>query len=228
MAFGFNPAGNGFPSQAPEGFPNFIQFQADGTDLGGPDADTVDFVYPLIATRGTGENSNVVTVTTAENPSAAIPSGSADDPLVVSLVGNAAAALDGVEYSDWTGTVARTSGDLTWDEATNTITVVNAGLYEVEIVGRLSPTFGAFPGTESVYYGSGVFNALNALENSRHAAVPVFGLSFTQWTDKYLFNASALPASIAPKLYATAYGNETETANLSAVVTVRRIGDATA
>lgn len=226
MAFGFNPAGNGFPSQAPEGFPNFIQFQADGVNLGDPDVDTVDFVYPLIATRGAGENSNVVTVTTAENPSAAIPVATADDPLVLSLVGNASSALDGVEYSDWTGTVARTSGDLTWNEAANTITVVNTGLYEVEIVGRLSPTLGAFPGANSVYYGSGVFNALNALENSCHAAVPVFGLSFTQWTDKYLFNASALPASIAPKLYAKAYGNETETCSFSAVVTVRRIGDA--
>jgi len=65
MAFGFNPAGNGFPSQAPEGFPNFIQFQADGTDLGDADADTVNFRRGLSATRGTGESSGVVTVDAA-------------------------------------------------------------------------------------------------------------------------------------------------------------------
>lgn len=62
MAFGFNPAGNGFPSQAPEGFPNFILFQADGTALGEADADTVNFRRGFQATRGTGENSGVVTV----------------------------------------------------------------------------------------------------------------------------------------------------------------------
>lgn len=62
MAFGFNPAGNGFPSQAPEGFPNFILFQDSGTDLGDADADTVNFRRGLRATRGAGESSGVVTV----------------------------------------------------------------------------------------------------------------------------------------------------------------------
>lgn len=62
MTFGFNPAGNGFPSQAPEGFPNYIQFQSDGTDLGEADADTVNFRRGFTATRGTGENSAVVTI----------------------------------------------------------------------------------------------------------------------------------------------------------------------
>jgi hypothetical protein len=51
------------PPPAAQEFPNFIQFQADGTDLGGADADTVNFGAGLTATRGTGENSNVVTLT---------------------------------------------------------------------------------------------------------------------------------------------------------------------
>jgi len=51
------------PPPAAQEFPNFIQMQAAGTDLGGPDADTLNFGAGLTATRGTGENSNVVSVT---------------------------------------------------------------------------------------------------------------------------------------------------------------------
>lgn len=63
MTFSVTPT-QGFVPPEDEGFPNFIQFQQDGVDLGGPDADTVNFINGLSATRGTGENENVVTVTT--------------------------------------------------------------------------------------------------------------------------------------------------------------------
>lgn len=62
MSFGITPAA-GFPPQASDEFPNYIQFQNQGTDLGLPNVDTVNFGRNLIATRGTGENANVVTVT---------------------------------------------------------------------------------------------------------------------------------------------------------------------
>lgn len=51
-----------FPAPDADAFPNYIQFQADGVDLGAADADTVNFVGNLLATRGTGESTNVVTV----------------------------------------------------------------------------------------------------------------------------------------------------------------------
>ncbi len=45
-------------------FPNFIQFQFNGEDLGGPDADTVNFVGSgFTVTRGTGDDANTITVT---------------------------------------------------------------------------------------------------------------------------------------------------------------------
>ncbi len=45
-------------------FPNFIQFQFNGVDLGGPDADTVNFVGSgFTVTRGTGDDENTITVT---------------------------------------------------------------------------------------------------------------------------------------------------------------------
>jgi len=62
MAFGLTPAGAGFPPQAPDAFPNYIQFQYGGTDLGAADADTVNFRRGLRASRGTGESSAVITV----------------------------------------------------------------------------------------------------------------------------------------------------------------------
>ncbi len=51
-----------FPPPDADAFPNFIQFQADGVDLGLADADTVNFTGGLRATRGTGESSSLVTV----------------------------------------------------------------------------------------------------------------------------------------------------------------------
>lgn len=54
-------------NQAPaedDGFPNFIQFQFNGVNLGGPDADTVNFVGSgFTVARGTGDDENTITVT---------------------------------------------------------------------------------------------------------------------------------------------------------------------
>jgi hypothetical protein len=47
-----------------QGWPRYIQFRYNGVDLGGPDADTVDFVGEILAVRGTsGGDENTVTVT---------------------------------------------------------------------------------------------------------------------------------------------------------------------
>lgn len=60
MSFGITPVSSGVPPTQ-DTFPDFIQFQANGTNLGAADADTVNFVGGSV-TRGTGENSGVVTV----------------------------------------------------------------------------------------------------------------------------------------------------------------------
>lgn len=60
--FGLTPVGV-FPPPTADDFPQYIQFQNQGSDLGGPDATTVNFSTNLTATRGTGENEGVVTVT---------------------------------------------------------------------------------------------------------------------------------------------------------------------
>jgi len=60
-AFSVSPVA-GIPPPVAQEFPDFLQLQSNGTDLGLADADTIDFASGLRATRGTGENSNVVTV----------------------------------------------------------------------------------------------------------------------------------------------------------------------
>lgn len=61
MTFSMTPV-TGFPPTTPDDFPNFIQFQENGVDLGSNDADTVNFVGNVTATRGEGENAGTVTV----------------------------------------------------------------------------------------------------------------------------------------------------------------------
>ena len=127
MAFGLTPV-SGFPPPTPDEFPNFIQFRADGENLGGPDADTVDFVYPLVATRGTGENSNIVTVTSDENPYASPAVGA-------SLV---AFKLSGSGSGAWTFTsLVEDAGVGSWNDTTDIFTFAGAGVYQVQVSARL-------------------------------------------------------------------------------------------
>jgi hypothetical protein len=59
--FSINPT-SGFPPAASSNFPNYLQWQQNGVNLGAPTVDTVDLVNGITATRGTGENANVLTV----------------------------------------------------------------------------------------------------------------------------------------------------------------------
>lgn len=48
---------------APGQMPQFIQFRYNGVDLGGPDANVVDFVgTSFTVTRGTGDAADTITV----------------------------------------------------------------------------------------------------------------------------------------------------------------------
>lgn len=63
MAFAITPA-SGYPAVAGD-FPLYLQWQEEGVDLGLPDVRVVNVTGdPAIikATRGVGENSNVITI----------------------------------------------------------------------------------------------------------------------------------------------------------------------
>lgn len=62
MPYGITGLG-GFAQQAPEDFPRFIQFQEEGVDLGDNAVEVVNFTGAAVtATRGTGENTDTLTV----------------------------------------------------------------------------------------------------------------------------------------------------------------------
>jgi hypothetical protein len=67
-AFSIMPIGP-FAPQEGDSPKRYIQFQYNGVNLGGPDADTVNFVGYVIAVRGTsGTDENTITVTAVPPP----------------------------------------------------------------------------------------------------------------------------------------------------------------
>jgi hypothetical protein len=61
MTFGVTPV-MGFTPANTEDFPNYIQFQWNGVNLGGPDADTINFVGNFTLSRD-GNNNDGPTIT---------------------------------------------------------------------------------------------------------------------------------------------------------------------
>lgn len=231
MAFGITPTTpdsvNGDnPPVTSEGFPRFIQFQAAGSDLGGPDVDTVNFGDNLTATRGTGENANRVTVAAA---AAGGGGGGSETPsLVVQLVGAGSGVFNDNGFSDWLGTVLCTSTDASWNEASNRVDISTAGLYSVRIVGRITSTDGFWPGG-STAYGSRLFNGLpadrSAYTREVNGTYSDDSPGYVQFTDEFVVSIAEedLPDFVTPQLYGSTYLQE-ETATFQAVVIVKRLG----
>ena len=125
MTFGLTPV-TGYPPATADDFPNFIQFQQDGENLGGPDADTVNFTGDGVsATRGEGENAGVVTVTVAGGGQAEV--------MVVSLqvfVDELSSSASGMVV-DWTSSPTVASTDAEWDDSENGVVFATAGVYRV-------------------------------------------------------------------------------------------------
>lgn len=128
MSFGITPVSGTVPATS-ETFPDFIQFQANGANLGAADADTLNFVGGTV-TRGTGESSGTVTVDV---------SGFSwnDEPGDYTLA--LTDALHGVSTSGTTGAqtifVPGDSGDSTLDFADGaSIVIYQEGAAAVEIV----------------------------------------------------------------------------------------------
>ncbi len=86
MPFGITGLG-GFAQQAPEEFPRFLQWQQDGTDLGDNAVETVNFTDNITATRGTGEDSNKLTVSVASDAGGTVTSVDLTAPVEFAVVG---------------------------------------------------------------------------------------------------------------------------------------------
>jgi hypothetical protein len=114
-------------------FPDFLQFQKDGQNLGGPDVTTVNFTGPGVqATRGTGENAGVLTVQVAGGggPGPA-PGGAPYARFLLSPV--SPPAMDGSEFSSWDCYEEYPSDDVVWSNAAGSAVVTRNGLYRVDV-----------------------------------------------------------------------------------------------
>lgn len=122
-AFSVTPLTDVPPPQAAD-FPDFIQFQSAGTDLGLADADTLNFSTGLTATRGVGENVNVVTVT--GRPAASVLTLYSAPDAIPPI-----AFFDGILFStEWFSEITIASSDWTFNAATG-ITFVTGGIYQI-------------------------------------------------------------------------------------------------
>ncbi len=223
--FSLTPA-QGFNPQTGEEFPNFIQFQADGTDLGGPDADVLNFGENLTATRGTGENANVVTVRAASGGE-----GGAVPTLVLELGGSVQGHFDGSDFGSWNGIERLSSADAQWfyDGDMDVIQFLRTGIYEIGIAGRCYAAAGNWPSEDSVI-GSVIENAMNnerSAYSREDSSAPGWGSTypFMQWFDTFLVNIYALDQTVLPRLYADAYASAATGTIFTAMVTVKRLGD---
>lgn len=184
MAFGLTPAGAGFPPQAPDAFPNYIQFQYEGEDLGAPDVDTVDFQGSVFVSRGAGENANKVTVVVGGTPSA--PTATPLNILAFKLTGSGS----GVGITTWAQTVLRADSDVgSYNAATNELTFAAEGVYQVTVATRA--TVGTAGLVNQVILQSPVGGVDEWTDGSRHYVDNGGGRDQFDMTDVFVLNMQA-------------------------------------
>lgn len=190
-AFSITPLTD-IPPPAAESFPNFISFENQGEALGLPDADTLNFAEGLTATRGTGENSNVVTVTAEDGASGSIGAMimiAPDDPLIEERM-----LFDGTPYmTEWSVNMLVPSADWEWviDLDNNHLHIINGGVYSVTMTCFLdTANYGAeWPDGNSTY-GSIVSDTSTSAQARTHTAGDLEDdRAVMRWTDQHLFTA---------------------------------------
>jgi len=194
-AFSVSPITDIPPPTAQE-FPNFIQFQNSGEDLGGPDADTLNFADGLTATRGTGENSNVVTVVGSGGGGETVgllTLTSPPDP----QSGDEIMKFDGVPYQSYWGYVV-TIPSANWEwvdgrpDGESYLHFINAGIYRLLITCWIDAEV-EWPNGDTTY-GSMIGNSANNTSAQARSHVledPVDTRSRMQWTDQVILEAEA-------------------------------------
>ncbi len=156
------------------------------------------------------------------------------DTNVVLLTPIGAATFRGALYSDWTGTTHGGSNGSHWDQATQTVIFDQVGLYEVSMQASVATAPGVdWPATgltgSVTLYGSSIPEAI-AMQTSEYGRPPASALNTTtdpkraQWHDTFIVDATTLPASFTPKVYADNYSDGTGvTAVFAVMLSVKRI-----
>jgi hypothetical protein len=234
MGFGMTPATN-WPVPTPDDFPTFIQFQEDGVNLGGPDADTVNFTGNVSVTRGEGESANVITVDVAAASSGESPSGSTSK-LYLYLDGSAdeTAKFNRDLFTNWVGETLVPSTQAEWNQTAKTIDILEPGYYEFRVRAKIDPDpliSGDWP-TEITAYGVAILTDDWSDQTTLHTRnengniAGSSGNNVAQWCDAIVVPIfTAGPAQVA--VFAEAYDFRRDTpAWFSCEVVVERVGDA--
>jgi hypothetical protein len=218
MSFGITPT-QGFNPPTPKDFPDYMQFQAAGVDLGDRAVDTLNFGANLTATRGTGEAANVVMVEAAGGGGGGVP------VLVVELVGATQGVMNGALFSDWNGTPATASADAQWSQPDKAIKFLKTGIYRIQITAQ-ADTGSGWP-TDQTWVGSDISEDLSVERTvyARHDGEFVATESTVGWSDDFVVNIVAVNHLIPPKVYGNAYVNSATLLNFRGRVTVQRLGD---
>jgi hypothetical protein len=207
------------PAAAPKGFPTaLVQYQADGENLGLADADTLNFAEGLTATRGVGENSNVVTV---------IGGGGGGAGSALFLTNNIPFAFDNVPFDAWNASPILASDDWAWDTDLGKLVVLRQGVYRIVATCSIqASSYMGWPPAASAY-GSAM-----GLHRSAHTRYydPMDGSDTTMtmdWTDQHLLTVTSDdPTVVSTSLWAmTANGDTYAISAGRMTLVIDRLGD---
>lgn len=222
MGFGMTPA-TGWPVPTPDDFPTFIQFQEDGVNLGGPDADTVNFSTGLVATRGEGENASIITVTA--------DSSGGVETAIFSIAGATTGTFNSAKFSDWSpATTVLANAIATWDDAGKALNIAAAGCYAVKVECKVSSTVGggssSFP-RDDILYGAevdhSVVNSATQL-GFNSSALGLDARTYIQWVEDFTVQTTDADTSVQPRIYCKCYNsNDGKDSTFSAIVTVTKL-----
>ncbi len=225
-AFSITATG-GFPPPTADEFPEYLQWQTEGTDLGLPDVDTVNITGDgVTTTRGSGANANTVTID--------IPGGGggggAIDMLSLRLDEDTDVTMNGTPMVGWTGSEIFTATNSSWDEATSEVVLITPGTYRITATFYLSINDSRFE-VNPVLYGSTVSGALFPYNTSHFVTItnqvdpPAFGT--VVWTDIFFYRTyDEANTRISIGVYANTYNGGSQTAFTSGRLSVEYINDA--
>lgn len=228
--FSITPAGP-FPPPASGDFPVGIQWQDDGVDLGDRAVDTVNLRDGIVASRGTGETANVLTIDVGSNPSGATET----QPWLGRFFGST--DFDGTTFSAWS-TVLEDGASADLDLTGTSLTILRSGVYQVQMQVSFQPQVyqgGALWPAGAAAFGLGLTDAHNELYSSPTRFTTVGDTStlssdnqrkqFTA-TWQLIVQEADLPQAVLPYAFAEAPSEPTTTAFLFVTAMVKRIGTA--
>lgn len=212
----------GFPPPTSEEFPQFIQWQNQGTNLGLPDVDTVNVSTGMTATRGTGENANTVTLTASGG-------GGSAQVLLQMMTAPSLTPMNGTVADTWNVNYNYVeSTDATWNAGTSVLTLVEPGTYEIKVSVRMVYDTNSVWDSDWVVYGTGndisAFQSAHYLTRGTSGTPPLFDTA--SWTDIFWYQTDSIGGAETPiYAYANTYNGGGQEVQFTVVLSVTKISD---